>query len=417
MSEERDLRLAVLIDADNAPRSALGDVMAEVAVYGTPTIKRIYGDWTTPNLASWKPLLLENAITPVQQYGYTTGKNSTDSAMIIDAMDILYTGQVDGFVLVSSDSDFTRLAIRLREAGKKVYGMGEKKTPNPFIVACDKFVYIEVIRSAAQQERAEEAAREEPKEPPKPARRAARKKGAEAAPAPAPEAEPPSRVPKEIITLLADSVEMLADLLHQKKQKTLKQLQRYIRKSWLTAWLDEKNEKLYLTVEDYRAAQEEQKAAAAAASKAETQPKQDADAVPLNLEVARSFSQVLKKEKALMQDERAVEELDHMQKTTQAICDWLEAHPESLPKARRFAEYYIPTTLKLLHTYNDVQGQQGENAEAIRRDIAGILHTLNQAYDNLYDKLLSDVALDVSSEIAALQGMLANDGLTGEGML
>ena len=211
MSEERDLRLAVLIDADNAPRSALGDVMAEVAVYGTPTIKRIYGDWTTPNLASWKPLLLENAITPVQQYGYTTGKNSTDSAMIIDAMDILYTGQVDGFVLVSSDSDFTRLAIRLREAGMKVYGMGEKKTPNPFIVACDKFVYIEVIRSAAQQERAEEAAREEPKEPPKPARRAARKKGAEAAPPPAPEAEPPSRVPKEIITLLADSVEMLAD--------------------------------------------------------------------------------------------------------------------------------------------------------------------------------------------------------------
>ena len=211
MSEERDLRLAVLIDADNAPRSALGDVMAEVAVYGTPTIKRIYGDWTTPNLASWKPLLLENAITPVQQYGYTTGKNSTDSAMIIDAMDILYTGQVDGFVLVSSDSDFTRLAIRLREAGKKVYGMEEKKTPNPFIVACDKFVYIEVIRSAAQQERAEEAAREEPKEPPKPARRAARKKGAEAAPPPAPEAEPPSRVPKEIITLLADSVEMLAD--------------------------------------------------------------------------------------------------------------------------------------------------------------------------------------------------------------
>ena len=208
---DRDLRLAVLIDADNAPRSALGDVMAEVAVYGTPTIKRIYGDWTTPNLASWKPLLLENAITPVQQYGYTTGKNSTDSAMIIDAMDILYTGQVDGFVLVSSDSDFTRLAIRLREAGKKVYGMGEKKTPNPFIVACDKFVYIEVIRSAAQQERAEEAAREEPKEPPKPARRAARKKGAEAAPPPAPEAEPPSRVPKEIITLLADSVEMLAD--------------------------------------------------------------------------------------------------------------------------------------------------------------------------------------------------------------
>ena len=208
---ENDLRLAVLIDADNASRTAMKDVMAEVAVYGTPTIKRIYGDWTSPNMASWKSILLECALTPIQQYGYTTGKNSTDSAMIIDAMDILYSGNCDGFVLVSSDSDFTRLAIRLREAGKKVYGMGEKKTPNPFIVACDKFVYIEVIRSAAQQERAEEAAREEPKEPPKPARRAARKKGAEAAPAPAPEAEPPSRVPKEIITLLADSVEMLAD--------------------------------------------------------------------------------------------------------------------------------------------------------------------------------------------------------------
>ena len=210
-SNDQSLRLAVLIDADNASRTAMRDVMAEIAVYGTPTIKRIYGDWTSPNMSTWKSILLECALTPIQQYGYTTGKNSTDSAMIIDAMDILYSGNCDGFVLVSSDSDFTRLAIRLREAGKKVYGMGEKKTPNPFIVACDKFVYIEVIRSAAQQERAEEAAREEPKEPPKPARRAARKKGAEAAPAPAPEAEPPSRVPKEIITLLADSVEMLAD--------------------------------------------------------------------------------------------------------------------------------------------------------------------------------------------------------------
>ena len=117
-----------------------------------------------------------------------------------------------------------------------------------------------------------------------------------------------------------------------------------------------------------------------------------------------------------MRDEQAVEELEQMQKTTAAICSWLEAHPESLPKARRFAEYYIPTTLKLLHTYNDVQGQQGENAQNIRRDIAGILHTLNQAYGNLYDNLLSDMAMDVSSEIAALQGMLANDGLTGEGM-
>ena len=212
------------------------------------------------------------------------------------------------------------------------------------------------------------------------------------------------------------SVRMLADLVHQNRKKMLKKLQKYIRKGWLNGWLDEKDEKLYLTAEDYRAAQEARKAAEQA-PRPEPQPEEAENTVPLNLEVARSFSQVLKKEKALMQDERAVEELDRMQKTTQAICDWLEAHPESLPKARRFAEYYIPTTLKLLHTYNDVQGQQGENAEAIRRDIAGILHTLNQAYDNLYDKLLSDVALDVSSEIAALQGMLANDGLTGEGML
>ena len=145
---DQELRLAVLIDADNAPRTALREIMAEVAVYGTPTIKRIYGDWTTPNMASWKALLLEHAITPFQQYSYTTGKNATDSAMIIDAMDILYSGNCDGFVLVSSDSDFTRLATRLREAGMKVYGMGEKKTPKPFIVACDKFVYIESLKAA-----------------------------------------------------------------------------------------------------------------------------------------------------------------------------------------------------------------------------------------------------------------------------
>ena len=209
-------------------------------------------------------------------------------------------------------------------------------------------------------------------------------------------------------------VEMLADLTHQTKKKALKKLRRYINKGWLAAWLDEKTEKLYLTVEDYRAAQE-----TAAAPQAQPQPEpapEQREETPLNLETARRFAAVLEQEKQLMQDELARDELDHMQKTANAICDWLEAHPESLPKARRFAEYYIPTTLKLLHTYNDVQGQQGENAEAIRRDIAGILHTLNQAYDNLYDKLLSDMALDVSSEIAALQGMLANDGLAGEEM-
>ena len=206
-------------------------------------------------------------------------------------------------------------------------------------------------------------------------------------------------------------VEMLADLTHQKKAKTLKKLRRYIQKDWLAAWLDEKTEKLYLTVEDYRAAQE-----TAAAPQAQPQPEpapEQREETPLNLETARRFVQVLEKEQQLMQDPQAREELEQMQKTANAICDWLEAHPESLPKARRFAEYYIPTTLKLLHTYNDVQGQQGENAENIRRDIAGILHTLNQAFDNLYDNLLSDVAMDVSSEIAALQGMLANDGLTG----
>ena len=205
------------------------------------------------------------------------------------------------------------------------------------------------------------------------------------------------------------SVEMLADLTHQKKVKALKKLRKYIRKEWLAAWLDEKTETLYLTIEDYRAAQ--QPAPQPAAEKPEEKAEQDT--APLSLETARRFAAVLEQEKQFMRDEQGREELEHMQKTAAAICDWLEVHPESLPKTRRFAEYYIPTTLKLLHTYNDVQGQQGENAETIRRDIAGILHTLNQAYDTLYDTLLSDVAMDVSSEIAALQGMLANDGLTG----
>ena len=151
-SSEKDLRLAVLIDADNASRTAMKDVMAEVAVYGTPTIKRIYGDWTSPNMNSWKSILLETAITPIQQYSYTTGKNSTDSAMIIDAMDILYTGHCDGFVLVSSDSDFTRLASRLRESQKYVLGMGESKTPRSFISACNKFLYLDVLLEEAENE-------------------------------------------------------------------------------------------------------------------------------------------------------------------------------------------------------------------------------------------------------------------------
>lgn len=146
MEIQNEMRLAVLIDADNVPYANIKGIMAEIARYGTPIIKRIYGDWTKPNLAGWKQVLLENAITPIQQYGYTSGKNATDSAMIIDAMDILYSPQsIEGFCIVSSDSDFTRLAVRLREAGKKVFGIGEKKTPNPFIVACDKFIYVEII--------------------------------------------------------------------------------------------------------------------------------------------------------------------------------------------------------------------------------------------------------------------------------
>ena len=204
-------------------------------------------------------------------------------------------------------------------------------------------------------------------------------------------------------------VSMLADLTHQTKKKALKKLRGYIHKGWLNAWLDDETETLYLTAEDYRAAKE--KAATAAVPPQPEQP--ESGDTPLNLDTARRFAAVLEKEQQLMQDAQAREELAAMHKTTTAICDWLEAHPESQPKTRRFAEYYIPTTLKLLHTYNDVQGQQGENAETIRRDIAGILHTLNQAYENLYNNLLSDVAMDISSEIAALQGMLANDGLTG----
>ena len=135
MDATKDLKLAVLIDADNIPYSNVKGMLEEIAKYGTPTFKRIYGDWTKPTLSGWKTVLLENAITPIQQYSYTKGKNSSDSALIIDAMDILYTGDVDGFCIISSDSDFTRLATRLREAGKQVFGMGEKKTPTPFIAS------------------------------------------------------------------------------------------------------------------------------------------------------------------------------------------------------------------------------------------------------------------------------------------
>ncbi len=153
MNTTQDLRLAVLIDADNVPYSKVKGMLEEIAKYGTPTYKRIYGDWTKPTVSGWKGVLLENAISPIQQYSYTTGKNSSDSALIIDAMDILYSGKVDGFCIVSSDSDFTRLATRLREEGMKVIGMGEKKTPLPFIKACEKFIYIEILAGSTESKK------------------------------------------------------------------------------------------------------------------------------------------------------------------------------------------------------------------------------------------------------------------------
>jgi NYN domain-containing protein/OST-HTH/LOTUS domain-containing protein len=144
-------RLAVLIDADNSTASVTKALLEEVSTYGTPTVKRAYGDWTTPNLGSWKSQLLEHAIQPIQQFAYTRGKNSTDSALIIDAMDLLYAGNVDGFVIVSSDSDFTRLATRLRESGMTVYGIGRRNTPTPFVEACDRFTYLDLLGADTEQ--------------------------------------------------------------------------------------------------------------------------------------------------------------------------------------------------------------------------------------------------------------------------
>ncbi len=206
METIKDLRLAVLIDADNVPYSNIKEMLEEIAKYGTPTFKRIYGDWTKPTVSGWKGVLLESAITPVQQYSYTSGKNATDSAMIIDAMDILYSGRVDGFCIVSSDSDFTRLAIRLREAGMKVFGIGEKKTPVPFISACDKFIYIEILK-----------ADEEPaKKPSKPPLRKSRAQKLVKQPEPEvvpvkTEIEPIENVNTDLIKLIEDSINDLAD--------------------------------------------------------------------------------------------------------------------------------------------------------------------------------------------------------------
>ncbi|MFV7234196.1 MULTISPECIES: NYN domain-containing protein [Flavobacterium] len=168
MSQDtKELKLAVLIDADNVPYSNVKGMMEEIAKFGTPTTKRIYADWTKPNAGGWKSVLLEHAITPIQQYSYTVGKNSSDSAMIIDAMDLLYSDKVDGFCIVSSDSDFTRLAIRLRESGMKVIGIGEQKTPNSFIVACDRFIYIEVLDGAIKKKLPKRTASDAKKATPK----------------------------------------------------------------------------------------------------------------------------------------------------------------------------------------------------------------------------------------------------------
>jgi len=192
MKNERDLKLAVLIDADNVPYANVKEMFEEIAKYGTPTFKRIYADWTKPTVSGWKKVLLENAITPIQQYSYSSGKNASDSALIIDAMDILYTGKVDGFCIVSSDSDFTRLATRLREAGMKVIGIGEKKTLTPFITACDKFIYIEILKPKPQ-----------PSEENSISQTATSTKS--------PEMQPLNKVDPGIIRLFTDSITDLAD--------------------------------------------------------------------------------------------------------------------------------------------------------------------------------------------------------------
>lgn len=186
----KDPRLAVLIDADNVPYSGIVEMFEEIAKYGTPTFKRIYADWTKPTVSGWKKVLLEHAITPVQQYSYTTGKNSSDSALIIDAMDILYTGKVDGFCIVSSDSDFTRLATRLREAGMMVIGIGEKKAPTAFISACDKFIYVEILKKEDISLSDKHSTKRKPNEP----------KGS-----------PLSKIDPAIIKLFRDSITDLAD--------------------------------------------------------------------------------------------------------------------------------------------------------------------------------------------------------------
>lgn len=198
MEITKDLRLAVLIDADNVPYSNIKGMLEEIAKYGNPTFKRIYADWTKPTVSGWKNVLLQYAITPIHQYSYTTGKNATDSSMIIDAMDILYSGRVDGFCIISSDSDFTRLATRLREAGMKVFGFGEKKTPTAFISACDKFIYIEILAmDKAAEEEPIAKSKSKPKVTPQPLRTNGK--------------EPLGTVDRNLVKLISDSINDLAD--------------------------------------------------------------------------------------------------------------------------------------------------------------------------------------------------------------
>jgi len=188
----KDEKFAVLIDADNVPYAYVKEMLDEIAKYGNPTIKRIYADWTKPTVSGWKNILLENAITPIQQYSYTTGKNSSDSALIIDAMDLLYSEKVSGFCIVSSDSDFTRLATRLRESAKFVIGIGERKTPKPFITACDKFIYIEILKKVKESEKEEKQSKSN-----KPKKET--------------ENSSVNKVDKELINLIRDSIDEISD--------------------------------------------------------------------------------------------------------------------------------------------------------------------------------------------------------------
>jgi uncharacterized LabA/DUF88 family protein len=207
----KELKLAVLIDADNVPYSNVKGMMEEIAKYGTPTTKRIYADWTKPNANGWKAVLLEHAITPIQQYSYTVGKNSSDSAMIIDAMDLLYSDKVDGFCIVSSDSDFTRLAIRLRESGMKVIGIGEKKTPNSFIVACDRFIYIEVLDGAIKKKSPKRRLVEENKKVIDPSASEQAKQKAAARPLEKIEEKPLNKIDSQTIELIEDTLDAIGD--------------------------------------------------------------------------------------------------------------------------------------------------------------------------------------------------------------